>query len=209
MPDKLIFDGSASEPRDLAEVIGQSVGAASMCWEEVMNARVFQSERASLIAQEVIDWIEINYEPKADNESNLVSHARRELERIGEESFIIERYLSVVRPFAACGHSGGTAAVMASVLERLLRYEPLSELTDDPAEWLDVSRISDMPWWQNVRDSRAMSHDGGKTYWTTHEAEAAGGSDAAPIHHSVRSEGNDTEAVAVKGSASSLTSQIH
>ena len=117
-------------------------------------------------------------------ESNLVSHARRELERIGEEPFIIERYLSVVRAFAACGHSGMSAAVMASVLERLLRYEPLSELTADHGEWLDVSKISGIPWWQNVRDSRAMSHDGGITYWMVHEADAAGGSDAAPVHRS-------------------------
>ena len=120
----------------------------------------------------------------ADPESNLVSHARRELERIGEEPFIIDRYLSVVCPFAECGHSGMSAAVMASVLERLLRYEPLSELTDDPAEWIDRSEMSSMPWWQNIRDSRAMSHDGGMTYWMTHEAEAAGGSDAAPVHRS-------------------------
>ena len=120
----------------------------------------------------------------ADPESNLVTHARRELERIAEEPFIIERYLSVVRAFAACGHSGTSAAVMTAVLERLLRYEPLSELTDDPAEWLDVSEISGMPWWQNVRDSRAMSHDGGITYWMVHEADAAGGSDAAPVHRS-------------------------
>jgi len=64
MSDKLIFDGSASEPRDLPELIGQSMGAASMCWENVRGAGVFQSERASLITQEVIDWIEANYELK-------------------------------------------------------------------------------------------------------------------------------------------------
>ena len=64
MPDKLIFDGSSCEPRDLAEVIGQSMGAASMCWDNVRGAGVFQSDRASRITQEVIDWIEANYELK-------------------------------------------------------------------------------------------------------------------------------------------------
>ncbi len=64
MSDKLIFDGSASEPKNLSEVIGQAVGAASMCWENVRDAGIFQSERASLIVQEVIDWIEANYELK-------------------------------------------------------------------------------------------------------------------------------------------------
>jgi len=120
----------------------------------------------------------------AEPPSNLVSHARRELERIGEEPDTIDWYLSVVRAFTAFGHSGGSASVMLPVLERLLRFKPLSELTDDPAEWTDRSEISRMPWWQNTRDSRAMSHDGGKTYWMVHEADAAGGSDAAPVHRS-------------------------
>lgn len=117
-------------------------------------------------------------------ESGLVAHARRELERIGEEDYVIDWYLSVVRAFTGFGHSGGSASVMLSVLERLLRYEPLTELTDDPVEWIDRSEMSGMPWWQNARDSRAMSHDGGRTYWMTHEADAAGGSDAAPVHQS-------------------------
>ena len=184
MPDKLIFDGSSCEPRDLSEVIGQSMGAASMCWENVRDAGKFEPDRASRITQEVIDWIEANYELKVEKESNLISHARRELERIGEEPDTIDWYLSVVRAFTAFGHSGGSASVMLPVLERLLRFKPLSELTADHTEWIDRSEISGMPWWQNVRDSRAMSHDGGITYWMVHEADAAGGSDAAPVHWS-------------------------
>ncbi len=113
-----------------------------------------------------------------------MSHARRELERIGEERDVIYWYLSVIRMFAGVRHSGESARVLLSVLERLLRYEPLTDLTDDPAEWIDRGEVNGMPWWQNTRDSRAMSHDGGKTYWMTHEADAAGGSDAAPVHRS-------------------------
>jgi hypothetical protein len=71
MPDKLIFDDSASEPRDLSELIGQAMGAASMCWDNVRGAGVFQSERASRITQEVIDWIEANYELKEGSGSNV------------------------------------------------------------------------------------------------------------------------------------------
>jgi hypothetical protein len=98
-------------------------------------------------------------------DSNLVAHARRELERIGEEPGTIDWYLDVVRAFASYGHSGGSAMVTISVLERLLRFQPLSGLTDDPVEWIDRSEVSGTPWWQNVRDPRAMSHDGGETYW--------------------------------------------
>jgi len=60
----------------------------------------------------------------ADPESNLVSHARRELERIGEEPDTIDWYLSVVRAFTAFGHGGVSSAVMLPVLERLLRFKP-------------------------------------------------------------------------------------
>jgi len=136
----------------------------------------------------------------AEPPSDMVEHARRELERIGEEPDTIDWYLSVVRAltarrglvstrdgmaaFVAGGHSCGSLLHAASVLERLLRYEALSELTTDQAEWEDRSEIGEQPLWQNTRDSRAISHDGGITYWMTHEAKAAGGSDAAPLHRS-------------------------
>jgi len=123
----------------------------------------------------------------AEPESNLFAHARYELERIGEEPFTVEWYLSVVRAFAAFGHTGTSAAVTLSVLERLLRFEPLTELTDDPAEWIDRSHVTLQPWWQNARDGRAMSHDGGKTYWLVNERDAAGSMETTPIHQSQES----------------------
>jgi hypothetical protein len=52
----------------------------------------------------------------ADPESNLVSHARRELERRGVDPSAIAWYLSVLRGFAASG------AIMATAVERL-RHE--------------------------------------------------------------------------------------
>ena len=132
--------------------------------------------------------------------SNLVAHARRELKRIGEKPDTINWCLSVIRAltarrglvstrdgmaaFVADGHSCGSLLHAASVLERLLRYEALSELTTDQAEWEDRSEIGEQPLWRNTRDSRAISHDGGITYWMVHEADAAGGSDAAPLHRS-------------------------
>ncbi len=100
-----------------------------------------------------------------DIQSRLVEHARRELALIGEEQSTIDGLVSVVGAFAECGHSGGSAPYAIAYLERLLRFEPLTPITNDPAEWTDQSEISGHPWWQSVRDSRAMSHDGGKTYW--------------------------------------------
>lgn len=108
-------------------------------------------------------------------DSNLVSHARRELQRLGEDTDTINGVVSVVQAFADCHHSGGSAPFALAYLEKLLRFEPLSPITDDPAEWIDRSEMSGSPWWQNLRQSRAMSHDGGKTYWLVEDNVPADG----------------------------------
>lgn len=115
-------------------------------------------------------------------DSGLVAHARRELDLLGEEPWIADGLVAVVAAFASMGHSGGSAAVAERVVGKLLRFEPLTALTDDPDEWADRSQISGTPLWQNVRDSRAVSVDGGKTYTlvgdaaeTVHASAPAGG----------------------------------
>lgn len=100
---------------------------------------------------------------------SLVNHARRELEGIGEEDYVIDWYCRVVAEFASFGHSGGSAMATIPVLERLLRYEALRPLTSDPSEWFDQREACGVPLWQNTRDSRAMSDDGGRTYWLVDE----------------------------------------
>lgn len=110
----------------------------------------------------------------------LVEHARRELERLGEEPAMIDWYCRVVAEFVSFGHSGGSAMVAIPVLHDLLQFRPLTPLTDDPAEWEDRSAMSGQPWWQNIRDGRAMSHDGGLTYWLVDEDAGDG---VRPLHH--------------------------
>jgi hypothetical protein len=102
-------------------------------------------------------------QPREDG--NLVAHARRELQLLGEEPETIEWYLSVVRAVAAFGHSGGSASVMIPILNDLLQFKNLKPLTDNPDEWMDRERESGYPLWQNVRTPDAFSEDGGKTYW--------------------------------------------
>jgi hypothetical protein len=99
--------------------------------------------------------------------SNLVEHARRELRLCGqydEDPAYAESIIKAVEGFVSFGHSGGSAGVAIHQLHALLQYQPLSPLTDDPAEWIDQSGPSGYPLWQNIRDPRAMSADGGKTY---------------------------------------------
>ncbi|MCX4605496.1 hypothetical protein OG402_34065 [Streptomyces anulatus] len=116
-------------------------------------------------------------------ESPLVTHARRELALIGEDEWLTNGLCKVIEAFAAMGHSGFSAEHSTAVLEKLLRYQPLSPITDDPAEWEDRSEMSGYPIWQNIRDSRALSRDGGKTY-TFVDEEPQDSDSSQPVHTS-------------------------
>ena len=45
-------------------------------------------------------------------------------------------------------------------LNRLLRYENLAPLTDEPREWVQIGDEL----WQSIRNRDAFSNNGGKTY---------------------------------------------
>jgi len=99
--------------------------------------------------------------------SNLVEHARRELELCGqmaESPEYAESIIKAIEGFCSFGHSGGSMSVAIDQLTRLLWFENLAPLTDDPAEWVDRSVESGHPLWQNIRNSKAFSENGGKTY---------------------------------------------
>lgn len=53
----VLFDGGPNEPKTLDEVLGQAIGAASMCWEDINAAGVFDSTRAKVILDEVTDFL--------------------------------------------------------------------------------------------------------------------------------------------------------
>ncbi|MFF1444164.1 hypothetical protein [Streptomyces sp. NPDC058295] len=127
---------------------------------------------------------------KTRDESNLVAHARRELRILGEDPDVITGLCRVIRAFADMGHSGSSAFHAAAYLDRLLRYQPLSELADDPSEWLDrhAEGLTTSPLWQSVRNPEAFSHDGGKTYYLLSEQEAAGDIATTPLHHSKKTD---------------------
>ena len=92
--------------------------------------------------------------------SNLVNHAKRELELVGEDPETIEGLLKVIQAFADMGHSGGSAAVAVPMINDLLQFKNLTPLTNDPEEWIEVG--DDI--WQNRRNPEAFSKDGGRSY---------------------------------------------
>ncbi len=106
--------------------------------------------------------------------SNLVEHARRELELIEEEPEFISGYLKVFQAYADMGYLGESPSVAISIINTLLQFKNLTPLTDDPDEWIYHSSVT---WgaddgigiWQNNRNSEAFSHDSGKTYYLLSE----------------------------------------
>ena len=78
---------------------------------------------------------------------NLVLHAKRELEiakvsEAGYDGMLTDAVLELVELFGRQGHSGMSASMTTSLVEKLMRFEPLTPLTGADDEWNDVSENS-------------------------------------------------------------------
>lgn len=107
-----------------------------------------------------------------EEESNLVKHARRELAALGNGPEIDDHVIQMISIFSAAGHSGYSGFYTIGILEKLLRFENLTELTDDPDEWYFHGEEMSGYFsgiWQNVRNGEAFSFNGGKTYYLLFE----------------------------------------
>lgn len=106
--------------------------------------------------------------PDVMEPGTLVDHVRRELTlcgQAGEDPAYATTLVAAVAALMSYGHSGGSMGCAVEQLEVLLRRGTLTELTNDPAEWIDRSEQSGHPMWQSVRCPAAFSEDGGKTFW--------------------------------------------
>ena len=95
--------------------------------------------------------------------SNLELHAKAELERAGffdKDSdyggMMGDAVMKMVKLFADEGHSGFSASMAINLFERVARFEPLSPLTGDDSEWMEIG--SDL--FQNVRCSHVFKEKG-------------------------------------------------
>ena len=106
--------------------------------------------------------------PPRPEESNIAKHAWDELNRAGAFTADTDFYggmtgravMDLVAVFVEQGHSGGSASLVADAFHRLVMFQPLGPLTDDPDEWMEVTDGL----WQSRRKPEAFSRDGGKTY---------------------------------------------
>ena len=97
---------------------------------------------------------------------SLVEFAEKELRLAGMfdddvyEGMLANAVMDLIRVFSDQGHSGMSAEFTMQMFERVGRFKPLTPLTDNPDEWIEVGPSL----WQATRDSEAFSNDGGKTY---------------------------------------------
>lgn len=106
--------------------------------------------------------------PPRPEESNIAKHAWDELNRAGAFTADTDFYggmtgravMDLVAVFVEQGHSGHSASLVADAFHRLVMFQPLGPLTDDPDEWMEVADGL----WQSRRKPEAFSRDGGVTY---------------------------------------------
>ena len=104
--------------------------------------------------------------------SNLLSHAEDELNRIGmtEDSpdemnrMMRKHILHMMQEFANEGHSGFSASYAISILTKLMDFKPLSPLTGEDSEWVNVSDYGPEPHYQNKRRSSVFKNADGSCY---------------------------------------------
>lgn len=95
--------------------------------------------------------------------SNLKNYAISELSRIGmsesDEGMngqMAKHIIKMVELFSEEGHSGFSASYAVNILDKLLRFRPLSPLTGSDDEWMEVGEGL----YQNKRCSTVFKKDG-------------------------------------------------
>jgi hypothetical protein len=101
--------------------------------------------------------------------SELINFAKSELDIIGmkedssdaENLAMREHILKMVKVFSDEGHSGFSANYAVAILQKLLKFEPLSPLTGEDSEWNLISEEENL--YQNKRCSHVF-RENGKAY---------------------------------------------
>lgn len=109
-----------------------------------------------------------------EEKNNLVLHAERELNKLVEickkenedtelQEIMNKDILDVVEIFSNQGHSGFSASYAINMINKLLKYEPITALTGEDAEWTKLD-YTDEVCYQNKRCSRVFKDANGQAY---------------------------------------------
>lgn len=111
------------------------------------------------------------------NESTMTDWARNELQMAGlfdkdsdYEGMLGEAVIDLIEKFAEQGHSGFSAEITSAIFDKLIHWKPLTELTNDPCEWTDLTEQGcpegHKKLYQSRRSPDCFSEDGGLTYYS-------------------------------------------
>lgn len=101
--------------------------------------------------------------------SNMTEYAESELRIAGMydgdeyNRMVADAVVEIVGKFADQGHSGFSAGMVSSILDKVLRYEPLTPLTGEDSEWVTLDYGGDMVG-QNKRCSHVFKRADGTAY---------------------------------------------
>lgn len=100
---------------------------------------------------------------------SLIEHARFEFDALGwpgdceMQQALCNNVIALLETFSNQRHSGSTADYVLGLFEKLARFDPLSPLTGDDSEWIDVGDQNGTLY-QNKRDGEVFKDDDG-AYW--------------------------------------------
>ena len=98
----------------------------------------------------------------------LLNHAKREFKikgwdetcSDGMQKHKCEHILKLLEVFSDEGHSGSSASYAISLFNRLVNFKPISALTGDDSEWMEINDNL----YQNIRCSSVFKDSTGKTW---------------------------------------------
>lgn len=94
--------------------------------------------------------------------NRLVPDENKDKEAYDLQQIINKDILKVIECFCDCGHTGFTAEYAINIINKLLRWQPLTELTGEDDEWNTISNNSIK--YQNKRCPFIFKDENGQAY---------------------------------------------
>ena len=99
----------------------------------------------------------------AEGELNLLLKSCKDSESLKTQKAVNDDILDIIKLFSSQGHSGFSAGYSLNILKRLLDYKPLSAITGDEDEWVQLNYSPDLAY-QSKRCPSIFRDADGKVY---------------------------------------------
>lgn len=99
----------------------------------------------------------------AQNELNILLKSCTDSESLKMQKVMNDDIMEIVKKFASQGHSGFSAQYALNLVTRLLQYKPITPLTGDDEEWVELDYSDDLAY-QNKRCPQIFKQKDGKIY---------------------------------------------